>query len=95
MREGTCVIAEACDCCNADLIFLQDTAFIYDDLREGHYVRKGNYRLQGNEVILEFDSQLVSNYHNEESESDPTQPERILTLEHKATPVEVYTIGKH
>ncbi len=94
MREGVCVITEACDCCNADLMFLSDTEFIYDDLCEGHYVRKGTYRLKGNELILEFESLLVSFYHNEESETDPTQPERILKSEPRDSSVEVYTIGK-
>ena len=94
MREGMCVITEACDCCNADLMFLSDTEFIYDDLCEGHYIRKGTYRLKGNEVILNFESLLVSSYHNEESETNPTQPELILKSEHKDSSVDVYNIGK-
>ncbi|MFB9865113.1 hypothetical protein EFA69_00610 [Rufibacter immobilis] len=91
---NVCEITEACDCCNADLMFISEKLFVYDNLCEGHYVRKGNYKLKGNQITLEFEPQLVSYYHNEESETNTNVPERVLKSENKPIPKETYTIGK-
>jgi hypothetical protein len=92
--ENVCEITEACDCCNADLLFLTEKLFVYDELCEGHYARKGSYKLEGNQITLEFEPRLVSYYHNEESETNLKAPKNILKSENKPVSMETYTIGK-
>ncbi|ALJ00738.1 hypothetical protein [Rufibacter tibetensis] len=91
--ENVCEIAEACDCCNADLMFITENQFVSDDLCEGHYVRRGTYKLEGNKITLEFGAKLVSYHHNEESETNPNAPESVLEEESKPISKETYTIG--
>jgi hypothetical protein len=69
-----------CDCCSDEIIFIGDSDLVFKSFcMSDQCINKGKYRIEKDELVLEFDEDYVEYNYNPERETDSTAVEYIVT----------------
>lgn len=76
----TCAFYFECDCCSGELLFDSEMSFYYMDYcMSDQTLRKGNYKIENGQLVMNYGAKCVSRKYNYENEIDTSAVDFFMT----------------